>query len=149
MYTGSGCGDLSGRSTDYYDYPKGHLTGVGSAGGWTNHLRVDMLGRTLKLEQKAADLAAKTMEYEYATNGFVTKITYPSGRVLNFTQTRAWRTATAVGPGNMQYATEMKYGGDGAMLEAKWNGVGASRLEGRACRVCFEREAGGCGLNGM
>ncbi len=131
VYTGSGCGDLSGRSTDFYDYPKGHLTGVGTAGGWTNHLRVDELGRTLKVEQKASDLAAKTLEYEYATNGFVKKMKYPSGRELTFTQTRAWRTRTAVGPGNLIYASDLVYGGDGAMLSGKMNGTGASRLEER------------------
>ena len=128
VYLGTACGDLSNRTSDGADYPKGRLTGVGSAGGWTNHLQVDALGRTLKLEQRAADLTEKTLEYTYATNGFVKTMKYPSGRIVSYAQSAAGRTLSATGSNGEGYASGLQYGANGALVGAVWNGTGATRL---------------------
>jgi hypothetical protein len=100
---------------------------------WTNHLQVDALGRTLKLEQKAADLAVQNLEYSYATNGFVKTMKYPSGRVVTYTQSGAGRTVSASSGVGEAYVSALWYGANGAMVGAIWNGSGATRLvEGRS-----------------
>jgi RHS repeat-associated protein len=81
------------------------------------------------VEQKSADLAAQTLEYSYATNGFVKTMKYPSGRVVTYTQSNAGRTLSASGSGaGESYASGLTYGANGAMLSGTWNGTGATRL---------------------
>ena len=83
--------------------PIGRLTNVGTYNGSWNTgaaFSYDPVGRKIIDEQCTSLTVCKTLNYSYDLAGNNTSITYPSGRIVNYTYDAATRPATAVDSAN-------------------------------------------------
>ncbi len=125
--------DASSRGVDGGDFPKGQLTGYGNAVAATNYERVDALGRVTRVRQSVDGLAGDAViSYTYGSGGVRKSMTYPSGRVVNYSlgdTGKAIQLSGTFAGGGATYASGVQYAPSGAVLSS--NLAGSSLLEKR------------------
>ncbi|MCX6602328.1 MAG: hypothetical protein NTV52_01895 [Acidobacteria bacterium] len=130
---GSCVADVSSRSVDGADFPKGQLTGYGNSIAATNYERVDALGRVTRVRQSVDGLAGDAViSYTYGSGGARKSMTYPSGRMVNYSlgdSGKATQLSGTFAGGGTTYASAMQYAPGGAVLSS--NLAGGSLLEKR------------------
>src|SRR5262249_1218069 len=93
---------------------KGHLTSLTDQAG-SGSYTYDVMGR-VATEQRAIGAIGKNMSYEYYLDGWLSKLTYPSGAGVTYTRDLAGRTVSAVDSGNsINYVTGAAYAPSGAL----------------------------------
>jgi YD repeat-containing protein len=89
----------------------------------------DSLGRITGSAQITAGSSPYTFTYSYDRADFLTSMTYPSGRIVNYTPNNANQVAAIADPNKAQpYATNIQYSASGTLTQMTF---GNSRTEAR------------------
>jgi RHS repeat-associated protein len=89
------------------------------ATSWTH----DQMGRIWSQSRTIGAVTDQTVGYNYNLDGSVASISYPSGRVLNYTYNGAQRALAAIDPSTANYVTTARYTPPGPLAAAN-NGTG-------------------------
>src|SRR6185312_13481251 len=90
----------------------GHLTSLTDQAGSASYI-YDPLGR-MTSETRIIAGVSKQFSYEYNLDGSLSKLHYPSGRVITYTPDSAGRTISAVDGNGTQYVSSATYYANGA-----------------------------------
>lgn len=93
----------------------GHMTGLTDQSG-TGSYSYDLMGR-IAAETRVISGVSQTMSYEYNLDGSISKIHYPSSRIVNYTYDAAGRALTALDANGAQYITNSTYWPSGAQYQ--------------------------------
>ncbi len=92
---------------------KGRRTGMSDGSGETAW-SYDAMGRIVA-ERKMISSVAETNSYAYNYDGSLSSLTYPDGRVVNYTYSNAQRPLSAIGSDGTNYAQNAVYAPDGSL----------------------------------